>query len=90
MITDPPTRTRQLIDVPKAHLHTHLDGAYPLAAVEVLARQRQIPFQVPPSFSDVWEFFDAYGAVPEMVCSHEDLAMLCRALVHAEAAQGVY
>jgi adenosine deaminase len=45
---------------------------------------------VPEAFSDVWEFFDAYLTVPELVESHEDLAGLCRAFVHAEAAEGVY
>jgi adenosine deaminase len=80
---------RSLRSLPKAHLHIHLDGSYPLHAVEALARRRGIPFQVPGIFASVWEFFDAYGSVPRLIQSHEDLAELCRALVQAEAKQGV-
>jgi adenosine deaminase len=78
-----------VLSLPKAHLHVHLDGSYPLAAVEQLAARRGADFRVPPEFADVWQFFDAYGTVPRLVESHEDLAALCRALVHQEAAQGV-
>lgn len=80
---------RPLRALPKAHLHAHLDGSYPRRAVEALARRRGTRFSVPPGFADVWEFFAAYGSVPELIESHEDLASLCRALVHAEAAEGV-
>jgi len=80
---------RSLRALPKAHLHAHLDGSYPRQAVEALARQRGVTFHVPDAFATVWEFFDAYGAVPGLIESHEDLAGLCRALVHAEAAEGV-
>jgi adenosine deaminase len=92
--TDDATRTPHRADdrlrsLPKAHLHAHLDGSYPIDSIEVLARRRGIEFERPAGFSDVWEFFDAYGTVPALVESHEDLAGLCRALVHAEAAEGV-
>ena len=80
---------RSLRALPKAHLHAHLDGSYPLDAVGALARRRGLPFHVPDRFDDVWAFFDAYGTVPALIESHEDLASLCRALVHAEAAEGV-
>ncbi len=90
MTTCVPTERRSLQALPKAHLHVHLDGSYPLQAVEALARRQGASFQVPGSFATVWEFFDAYGTVPRLVQSHEDLAELCRALVHAEAAQGVF
>jgi adenosine deaminase len=85
-----PAERRSLQALPKAHLHVHLDGSYPLHAVETLARRQGASFQVPGSFATVWEFFDAYGTVPRLVRSHEDLALLCRALVHAEAEQGVF
>ncbi len=84
----PPER-RSLRALPKAHLHLHLDGSYPPLAVAALARRRGLDFQVPEAFRDVWAFFDAYGTVPALIESHEDLAGLCRALVHAEAAEGV-
>ena len=80
---------RSLRALPKVHVHVHLDGSYPLAAVQELARRRGLSFAVPERFDDVWQFFDAYGTVPDLVEGHEDLAALCRALVLAEAAQGV-
>jgi adenosine deaminase len=81
---------RLLRTLPKAHLHAHLDGSFPLDAVSALARRHGSSFAVPDVFPDVWEFFEAYGSVPRLVRSHEDLAGLCRALVHAEAAEGVF
>lgn len=78
-----------VLDLPKAHLHVHLDGAYPVDAVMALAGRRGRAFAIPDSFADVWAFFDAYGTVPALIESHDDLAALCRALVAAEAAQGV-
>lgn len=84
-----PRAPRSLRKLPKAHLHVHLDGSYPLYAVEALARRRSVAFSVPSRFADVWSFFNAYSTVPRFVESHEDLAGLCRALVHAEAAEGV-
>lgn len=80
---------RPLRTLPKAHLHAHLDGSYPIAAVQDLASRRGGAFAVPPDFPDVWSFFHAYGTVPALVKTHEDLASLCRALVHQEAAEGV-
>jgi len=68
----------------------HLDGSYPLHAVAALARRQGVSFDVPGGFTDVRQFFAAYGTVPGLVASHEDLAGLCRALVHAEAAEGVF
>lgn len=84
-----PQEPRSLRALPKAHLHAHLDGSFPLHAVEALARRRGAAFHVPETFADVWAFFDAYLTVPDLIESHEDLAGLCRAFVHAEAAEGV-
>lgn len=80
---------RSLGGLPKAHLHVHVDGSYPVEAVRELAGRRGRGFVVPEAFGDVNEFFSAYGLVPELVAGHEDLAGLCRALVFQEAAEGV-
>ncbi|MFD1715504.1 adenosine deaminase [Amnibacterium flavum] len=80
---------RDLLQLPKVHVHAHLDGSYPLDAVLELARRRGAAFEVPSVFRDVDHFFAAYGTVPDLVDDLADLAMLCRALVHQEAARGV-
>jgi len=81
---------RSLRSLPKAHLHVHIDGSYPLHAVQALAHRRGVAFAVPDTFSDIWSFFDAYGSVPRLVETHEELAGLCRAMVRAEAQEGVF
>jgi adenosine deaminase len=80
---------RPLRTLPKAHLHAHLDGSYPRESVQALALRNGMGLTASGTFTDVWEFFAAYATVPRLVQSHEDLAALCRALVHAEAAEGV-
>ena len=80
---------RSLRELPKVHVHVHLDGSYPLPAVQALARRRGAAFAVPDRFETVWDFFDAYGTVPQLVEDLDDLAGLCRALVRAEAEAGV-
>jgi len=80
---------RDLVRLPKVHVHVHLDGSYPLPAVRALADRRGVPFETPDAFDDVWAFFAAYGTVPALVRDSDDLADLCAALVRAEAANGV-
>lgn len=80
---------RSLLELPKVHVHAHLDGSYPVAAVQALAMRQDAQFTVPQAFGTVWEFFDAYGSVPHLVRDLDDLRGLCRALVAAEAALGV-
>jgi adenosine deaminase len=93
---------RSLTALPKVHVHAHLDGSYPRQAVLDLARRRGLEPGVdvelperggaaggPDGWSDVWEFFEAYGRVPALVGDLDDLAGLCAALVEQEAAQGV-
>lgn len=75
--------------LPKAHLHLHLDGSYPRAAVETLAGDQGVPFYVPDSFAGPDDFFRYYVTVPDLVRDLADLSRLCAALVHQEAAAGV-
>ena len=81
--------SRPLRSLPKAHLHAHLDGSFPRHAVEALAARCGTDFRVPEAFGDVWEFFDAYQAVTDLIETHEDLAGLCRAFIQAEARETV-
>ncbi|MCW2844550.1 MAG: adenosine deaminase [Nocardioides sp.] len=80
---------RDLDALPKVHVHVHLDGSFPRAAVQRLARRRGRSFTAPRTFASVHDFFSAYGEVPPLVESLGDLADLCRSLVLAEAAHGV-
>lgn len=84
-----PLAVRSLTGLPKVHVHAHLDGSYPRSAVHALAARQGATLSVPTGFASVWDFFDAYGQVPALVRDLADLADLCRALVHAEAAAGV-
>ncbi|WGL53974.1 adenosine deaminase family protein [Nocardioides sp. BP30] len=84
-----PTSADDLDALPKVHVHAHLDGSYPREAVRELARRRGSAFAAPRSFADVHDFFEAYGEVPALVTSLEDLAFLCTRLVEAETARGV-
>jgi adenosine deaminase len=77
------------LKLPKVHVHAHLDGSYPRAAVLRLAARRGVEFEFPESFADVWDFFDHYGRVPALVDDLADLAILCEELVAAAAAENV-
>ena len=76
-------------ELPKVHVHAHLDGSYPREAVLRIARRRGVPFEFPETFADVWDFFDHYGRVPALIEDLEDLAVLCEELVAVAAAEGV-
>lgn len=80
---------RDLKALAKVHVHVHLDGSYPAAAVRELAARRGLDLEAPRTFTSVDDFFDAYGEMPALVGSLEDLDELCQALVHSEAAHGV-
>ncbi|MDX6372146.1 MAG: hypothetical protein QOD98_1134 [Nocardioidaceae bacterium] len=80
---------RGLDTLPKVHVHVHLDGSYPLNAVRSLAARRGRAFDAPRQFASVDDFFAAYGEVPRLVETLDDLAGLCRGLVLAEATRGV-
>jgi adenosine deaminase len=80
---------RSLQSLAKVHVHAHLDGSFPQADVHRLAMRHGRSFTAPRTFDTVEEFFAAYGEVPQLVESLDDLASLCRALVLNEARNGV-
>ncbi|MFL5798843.1 MAG: adenosine deaminase [Actinomycetota bacterium] len=81
---------RSLRELPKCHLHLHLDGSFPRAWVRELAARQGMEFAPPPDgFADTDEFFRRYVEVPALVRTLDDLAAGCRALVESEAANGV-
>jgi adenosine deaminase len=82
-------RSRPLAALPKAHLHLHLDGSFPRAAVEELVARSGRAFEVPPTFGSVDDFLARYMSVPDLIGDLDDLAALCAAVVHHEASEGV-
>lgn len=80
---------RLIADLPKVHVHVHLDGSYPCQAVKSLAARQGKQFVAPRTFDSVDKFFAAYGEVPALVETIDDLIGLCAALVAAESERGV-
>jgi adenosine deaminase len=79
---------RSLVDLPKAHLHVHLEGAIRSTTLLDLARRHSIE---PPryTFQDLAAFFDTYQRVRECLLDADDFRRIAYELCQDEAAQGV-
>jgi adenosine deaminase len=87
---DPPmTVGRSLTELPKAHLHIHLEGAMRPATLQALAAARGI--EVPPvrDFTGFAAFADLYVAACTVVGGEAGLRRLAREIVEDAAADGV-
>jgi adenosine deaminase len=82
------TMTRPLLDLPKAHLHLHLEGAMRPATLAELAREYGVP--VPPvrGYGSFTEFVGQYRAACAVLRTPEDLRRLVREVVADAAAAG--
>lgn len=80
--------TRPLLDLPKAHLHLHLEGAMRPATLAELAREYGVP--VPPvrGYGSFTEFVGQYRAACAVLRTPEDLRRLVREVVADAAAAG--
>jgi adenosine deaminase len=78
-----------LIALPKAHLHLHLEGSARPETIRELAERAGITL---PALDECTSFSDLdrlYLAMLEVIQAPEDLARICRELVEDEAAVGV-
>jgi adenosine deaminase len=82
------TSMRSLLDLPKVHLHVHLEGAIRPSTVHELATGYGI--EAPTGgFVDLAGFFVAYQRVRECLREPEDFRRIAYELCQDEAAQGV-
>lgn len=84
-----PLSRDQLISLPKAQLHLHLEAAMrPGTAVE-LAERYELPAPSRGPYAGLRGFVADYEAARDLIRSLEDLARVARELVHDAAAQGI-
>jgi adenosine deaminase len=77
------------VELPKAHLHLHLEGSVRPATLRELAARRGVSLETFWDFRDEYEFYERYTLVSELVAEPDDLVRICRDLVEDEAAEGV-
>jgi adenosine deaminase len=86
--------TRALVDLPKAHLHVHLEGTIrPATLLDIAARHgSQLPDSLRDgryAFADLTSFFADYQRVRECLRDPADFRRIAFELCQDEAAQGV-
>jgi adenosine deaminase len=82
-------RPRDLVALPKAHLHLHLEGSARPATIAELAAREGIPLTDLTAFSNLPEFLECYTLAASTITRPEDLDRICYELLIDEAAQGV-
>ena len=82
---------RDVLRLPKAHLHLHLEGSARPTTIQELARREGIPLPTltKPRFADFADFDTSLDAATRVLTRPTDLARICRELVEDEAADGV-
>jgi adenosine deaminase len=81
--------TRDLIGLPKAHLHLHLEGSARLPTIVELAERDDISLADLTRFSTLPEFVERYLVAVSTITRPDDLERICYELLVDEAAQGV-
>jgi adenosine deaminase len=82
-----PLSRAQLVALPKAHLHLHLEGSARRATIVELAERAGVgPLRF--ACEDFAAFDGLYMAMLDVIRAPEDLARICRELVEDEAAVG--
>lgn len=78
---------RSLVDLPKAHLHLHLEGSARPSTIAELADRAGVAVPVYQG-GGLPAFVGAYQSASELIRHPDDLARICRELVEDEAAEG--
>ena len=78
-----------LVALPKAELHVHLEGAIRPSTAAELAERYGLPMPRTGTFTGLAEFVRAYEGARDLVGRLEDLHRIGRELVETAAAQGV-
>lgn len=78
-----------LVALPKAELHLHLEGAIRPATAAELGERYGLPVPGPRRYADLAEFVGAYESARDLVGSLDDLHRISRELVLDAAARGV-
>ncbi len=85
------TTSRNLADLPKAHLHTHLEGCARAATMSEFATKAGLtgPDEMLGGFNDLSSFLNVFEATCAAITSVADLVRIATEFVEDEAAQGV-
>jgi adenosine deaminase len=78
-----------LVALPKAELHLHLEGAIRPSTAAELSERYGLPSPRTGSFANLAEFVEAYEAARDLVGDLDDLQRISRELVQDAAARGV-
>ncbi|MGZ4722038.1 hypothetical protein [Oryzihumus sp.] len=78
-----------LLALPKAELHLHLEGAIRADTAAELAARHGVPAPPTGPFAGLGDFVVAYERARDLIGSLEDLHRVARELVEDAAAQGV-
>src|SRR5690606_21300894 len=84
-----PMSAPDLVALPKAELHLHLEGTIRPATAAELADRYGLPMPRTGTFANLAEFVGAYEAARDLVGTLDDLRRVAAELVEDAAAQGV-
>jgi adenosine deaminase len=84
-----PVGTRSLLDLPKAHLHLHLDGSLRRSTVEEIAREEGREVPRPTGYGSFGHFMDTIAAAAACLRDEADVRRAVREIVEDAQAAGV-
>jgi adenosine deaminase len=85
----PGATARDLRQLPKAHLHIHLDGSMRASTLLELARRGGIPAPTPRHYGDFKAFGETIAGVANVIKTEEDMRRLVREVIEDAHHDGV-